>query len=84
MRAIVVGLALLGILLITGCSQAPSTEPVWGNCGQWQVCDLPEKTTYNITASDCLTLDGGNAQALWGLLMKHNIKMVATCLGNAS
>lgn len=83
MKAIIV-VALLGILLIAGCSQAPSKEPVWNNCGQWQVCDLPKKTSYNITGSDCLTLDSENAQALWGLLMKHNIKMEATCLGNAN
>ena len=78
-----IGIIWLFVWFMAGCSNLLETteEPNWNSCSRWQVCDVPEKTSYNITSSDCLLLDSSNAQALWGLLMKHNIKMSATCQG---
>ena len=83
-RGILGLVGLLGLLVLSGCgNQYPglnATEPDWDSCSYWRVCDIPDRTTYNVSGSDCMDLEPGRASYLWHWLRKYDTTMYAECL----
>jgi hypothetical protein len=78
--AILIGLVLLTGLL-AGCGNEYPTpqEPQWNTCAMWTICDTPERNVYNVSSSDCMTLNSVDSELLWNWLRKYDTTISADC-----
>ena len=81
MRFIVTAITIGLVLIMSGCGQEYpySTEPEWNACNSWKICDIPDRNIYNVTGSDCMTLQAKDAELLWGWLRKYDTTLTAEC-----
>jgi len=74
-----IAIALVGLLLITGCSQKKEL-PDWSSCNNWEICAKDKENVYNVSTTDCVVLNTAEAEAVFNIFLEHDIMIIATCV----